>query len=221
MRLMATSTQPRRTRQCGTSMGSTCFCYSWLDAALSPRHPLHHLEPCAGTRGLSAPSVRATAQPCVSPLCSCQLRAVLSSITGCGDGWTGLIFPSAPVAGVGSEKSSSCLEALSFLRGADMALHCQSSAPSSRNNSGNLNCSGFGGAGPTNSVRGEGTRTAEGNTGIFHPSSSTASLGTGDHMDTPRCIQLQKLTPDQEGFLHLLVPAEPMGSGVSWALSIM
>lgn len=40
-------------------------------------------------------------------------------------------------------------------------------------------------------------------------------------MDTPRCIQLQKLTPDQEGFLHLLVPAEPMGSGVSWALSIM
>lgn len=120
MRLMATSTQPRRTRQCGTSMGSTCFCYSWLDAALSPRHPLHHLEPCAGTRGLSAPSVRATAQPCVSPLCSCQLRAVLSSITGCGDGWTGLIFPSAPVAGVGSEKSSSCLEALSFLRGADV-----------------------------------------------------------------------------------------------------
>lgn len=47
------------------------------------------------------------------------------------------------------------------------------------------------------------------------------SLWTGDHKDTPQCIQLHKLTPDQEGFRHLLAPAELMSSAVSWVLSLM
>lgn len=110
------------------------------------------------------------------------LRSVLSPMRDYdiqGHGQDGAILPSALILVADSKKSSSqgkflpLSSRLPFPRGTDMALHYPSSAFSSRNNGGNLNCLGFWGAvSPPCSECGQGPDTTESNTDVSRPCST-------------------------------------------------